>query len=216
MSGYWRYTVIGAAVLYSALLYLVERKTKDFPKTENKWQRGYLFCTPLILLFFAAFFLIAGKEQSVLDAWEKLALMSLLWVLAYIDARTKLIPNRYLILALGIKGGLLVVGLGMHGTDELRILFVELIACLILLLFCFLMRILSKGGLGMGDVKLLSLMPLFLAISASSGAAFYSLLVACLSSCFYLLTRKKGKKDVIPFTPAILTGTVIYLMISNL
>ena len=61
----------------------------------------------------------------------------------------------------------------------------------------------------MGDVKLISIMALFLGASGIVCAVFASLLISFIYCLIALIARKKHKKDIIPFAPSLLLGTYI-------
>lgn len=70
----------------------------------------------------------------------------------------------------------------------------------------------TDDAMGMGDVKLMAPIGLFLGWKLCFTALFISILLAGVSSMVLILLRKKSRKDTIPFGPFIVTGTFITIM----
>lgn len=88
-----------------------------------------------------------------------------------------------------------------------------LFGCLLLLL---LFSILSKGGLGMGDVKLVSAIGFMSGIACALYSMFLGMVVCTLVAVFLLIFRSKSMKDHIPFAPFIFAGFILYLLLTNI
>lgn len=91
----------------------------------------------------------------------------------------------------------------------------SLLGCLVCGLLLLLVSVLTKGGLGAGDIKL------FAGIGFLSGlyAVLYTLIFACtacgLMSVFLLLSRRKRRKDSLPMGPFILFGYVLMILMAS-
>jgi len=71
-------------------------------------------------------------------------------------------------------------------------------------LFFLLIIFLSKGGMGEGDVTLISSLGFILGIKDIFLTIFLSFVVGAIISVFLLITKIKGRKDPIPFGPFII------------
>ncbi len=82
--------------------------------------------------------------------------------------------------------------------------------CLVALL---LVSVLSRGGLGLGDVKVMTALGFLLGFYT----ALYTLIFSCFASTaaavLLLLTKKKTMKDAIPMGPFLYAGYVIVLLL---
>lgn len=67
----------------------------------------------------------------------------------------------------------------------------------------------SKGGVGMGDVKLLGTVGSYVGISSIMPVAFLTVLVSAFYSIALLLLKKISLKEEIPFAPFVLAGTIL-------
>ncbi|MDR9450072.1 MAG: prepilin peptidase [Acidimicrobiia bacterium] len=69
--------------------------------------------------------------------------------------------------------------------------------------------LIARGGFGMGDVKLAFLLGVFLAFrswDAFWSGIFLAFLIGGVVSILLLVTRRKGRKDAIPFGPPLIVG----------
>ena len=69
-----------------------------------------------------------------------------------------------------------------------------------------LLVIITKGSVGMGDVKLLCILSLLLYPFPFVMSLLVSLVVSFLYCVVALIARKKTRKDIIPFAPSLLVG----------
>lgn len=97
-----------------------------------------------------------------------------------------------------------------------RRLLSEGIAAAALLLASMLCRLCAKNSIGYGDMKLFIVMGLMLGLNGIWGAVFASLVLSFLLAVFLLVTKKKSRKDVIPFAPAIVLGTFVSVFLTGM
>ncbi len=70
----------------------------------------------------------------------------------------------------------------------------------------------TEDAMGMGDVKLMAPIGLFLGWKLCLTALFISVILAGITSVVLMLLRIKKKKDTIPFGPFIVTGTFVTIL----
>ncbi len=75
-----------------------------------------------------------------------------------------------------------------------------------------LVAILSRGGMGGGDIKLIAALGLFFGIKQILLTLVLSILIGAIISAFLLLTKKKSSKDAIPFGPFIAMAAYIVML----
>jgi Flp pilus assembly protein protease CpaA len=129
-------------------------------------------------------------------------LLVLSWI-ALIDARTHRIPNRQVFI-LSIVAFFAAVSEGYSFQEHL-------IAALIVLLFAGLLSIFC--GLGLGDVKLMGVLAMFVLPSQASTYKIFLFTVAITAMSYAVfLSRGDLRKSLqIPLAPAILCGTITAL-----
>lgn len=126
-------------------------------------------------------------------------LASLLIVISGIDLLTYLIPDSLVLVGLG--GGLLFLPAGDVSWQS------ALLGAVLgggLLLF---IALVSRGGMGGGDVKLGVILGLFLGWQQLLVALFLAVFTGALVGVLLVLLRKKGRRDAMPFAPFLALGT---------
>ena len=132
----------------------------------------------------------------------------LLLVIAVIDLNHNLILNR--LVYPGIVIVLIVSGFGSSLTIVPGIDKAAIGGAIGLGLF-LLIVILSRGGMGLGDVKMAALMGLMLGYPSIITAIFLAVVVGGLVALALMLTGVKGRKQTIPFGPFLALGAMLAL-----
>ena len=151
---------------------------------------------------------ITYKENSFLHNAELICLLSLLFLAANVDAREEIIPNTLVLAGLLLRVVFWVAELCTDPQYMWLTFKNEIIACAILGVFFFLCGLIVKGGVGMGDIKLILVMCLFQGLYGVISALFCALFAAFIIAVLLLITKKKTRKDAIPFAPSILLGAL--------
>jgi Flp pilus assembly protein protease CpaA len=132
-----------------------------------------------------------------------LVVISILAWISFVDLRTHRIPNRDVaILAIA---SIVAIKLEIYSLrDHLRISAIVLMILIALSFFC---------GLGMGDVKLVGVLTMFvLAPEAATYMTFLAVVAITASIHAIILSRGKLRKSLqIPLAPAIFCGTMMAL-----
>jgi leader peptidase (prepilin peptidase)/N-methyltransferase len=136
-----------------------------------------------------------------------LYLMSVSVALTIIDIETFRLPNRI------VLPSFVVVAVLLAGSSALRFDFTQLVRALIagavLLVFYFLLRLVSRGGMGLGDVKLAPTLGLALGWLSWQNlivGAFMPFIVGGLFSVVLLLRKRVAMKTRVPFGPWMILG----------
>ena len=98
----------------------------------------------------------------------------------------------------------------------LSYLLTEVIASAVLFLVAVLCALIVKNSIGGGDMKLFVVMGLLLGLQGTWGAIFLSLIVSFIVAVALLITRKKSRKDAIPFGPALAAGTYLSIFLTGM
>jgi len=91
---------------------------------------------------------------------------------------------------------------------------IELASWVGIFLFYYLIIIISKGGMGGGDLKLSVYLGIFLGFPASIYAIYYGFLVGGIFALILLISGRKGLKAKIPFGPFLVIGALTTLLIN--
>ena len=131
-------------------------------------------------------------------------------VLAVIDLDVKRLPNRVLYPGTAIAVVLLGAGALLDGTAERLVPAIAGGAAYFGGLL--LIALLARGGFGMGDVKLAFLLGVFTAYRSGGSlavAAFSAFVLGGVVAIVLLMVRRAGRRDMIPFGPALVAGAWI-------
>lgn len=185
-------------------------------KREGIWAEGKNTCLRCItgaLLYLAAAILFGQYGYSVWKQERYYILMCALPVLALTDKRSRRIPNCYLailcVLRLFVLAGELAAypalwiefaahaGIGAAGS------FVLMMAAYVL----------SREKIGLGDVKLITVMGFYLGFSLNYTVLILSLVFAAVWGLSKVWTKKMKLKDSIAFAPFIKAGLYTALLL---
>jgi leader peptidase (prepilin peptidase)/N-methyltransferase len=134
-------------------------------------------------------------------------------LLALIDLRHRLLPNRVVVPALG-AGVVLLLGAALLGGDWPALARACGAAAVLFAVFLVL-ALLAPAGLAMGDVKLAAVLGLHLGwvgwpgVVLGTAAGF---VVQAAAALVLLAARRVGRKGELPFGPAMLVGALIALL----
>src|SRR3989338_2853414 len=79
----------------------------------------------------------------------------------------------------------------------------------------YLIAILSMGGMGGGDIKLIAMIGSFLGWEKVLLTIFLGSLSGSIIGIILIILRKKGRKDTIPFGPFLSLGTIVSIFFGN-
>ena len=137
------------------------------------------------------------------------AIRYLLFLIAWNDGKKKRIPNKILKVLLGIRCVLMVLEWLRFPKLGLALLMSAALGALLGGGVFLLAHFIAKGGVGMGDVKLLAVIGTYVGSGSIMAAAFLSVMVSAIYSVVMLLLKKIKLKEEIPFAPFIFVGTAL-------
>lgn len=161
-------------------------------------------------------FLAGYYKLGTVDILRTLLILGVLWASAWTDACAFLIPNR--VVAMGAVAGVLVMLaeiLQNPGMVLYRVVNTAAAAAA-MLIASLLCRLISPRSIGMGDVKLLTVMGICLGMGLVWSAVFCSLIVLFCYCCFLLLTKRAAKSDSVPLAPFLLLGTLAAAFVTGI
>jgi leader peptidase (prepilin peptidase)/N-methyltransferase len=147
--------------------------------------------------------------QSVVFA----LLATSLLIISFIDLAHKIIPD--VITLPGIVAGILISSLvTLVGLGNSTLVGLGSAALGVVLgggLF-FLVAVLSRGGMGGGDIKLIAMIGAFLGWRAVLVTIFLGALSGAMVGIGLMLLYKKGRKDPLPFGPFLALGALLAMV----
>ncbi|SFF92980.1 type 4 prepilin peptidase 1 . Aspartic peptidase. MEROPS family A24A [Desulfotomaculum arcticum] len=164
---------------------------------------------PLVELFSGIMFLLVFiKHGFGLPSLMLWVLVSILIIAAVIDIYHRIIPDGLVIT--GVLAGIPLTVI--QSPDKL---INGLIGFLIAGIIMLAIAVVSKGGMGGGDIKLSALMGLYLGWRGVLLALFISFFFGGMTGIFLLLSGRKGRKDPVPFGPFLALGAVLTALWGN-
>lgn len=168
------------------------------------------------LLVCAAALRLFGAEVPPLTCGRLLMTAVLLhWAMA-VDRKTHRIPNGLVLVMLG-AGALPLAAefVWMPGNFRGQLLSSAIGLAGFLVVF-YLMSRMTRGGLGMGDVKLIAAEGWLVGFVVTLWATVFSLMLCSIGAVFLILFKKRNSSDQIPFGPFLFYGYILSLLICNL
>ena len=129
------------------------------------------------------------------------------------DLRTKRIPNRLLGAMLAAWLLVLVPQLFLQTEQALLLLLDGAIGFLLGGGLFLIVYLVSRKGLGGGDVKLMAVSGLYLGFTGTLPAMLYGAVLAAVTGIVLILIKKVGRRDTIPMAPFLYVGMVLTMLI---
>lgn len=150
-------------------------------------------------VLFAFSFWIFGFTPELLIA---LLFVSLLVIITVSDIAYMLIPDKVL-----LPFALLL--LVLRFIIPLDPWWDSILGAVVGFLLLFLIAVVSKGGMGGGDIKLFFVIGLVLGTTGTLLTLFLASLIGAIAGIFQLRIKKAGRKTPVPFGPSIALGALI-------
>lgn len=166
----------------------------------------YILITALIVFNLIWGYILFTKFGFILYYFSIYLLINILLIIAIIDYKTKYIPDILILvlLALGMWTMFVIPDVSFYNP---------LLTSIILFLVLLIANKVSKDSIGMGDVKLIPVISLFLGFSNIFSVIFISLLLSLIFGVILIIKDKKDIKTEIPFVPFIFIGVLLNLLL---
>lgn len=196
------------------LWYLEKQEISGWEKFQE-W-KIFFWLSAVLLILLGVRLAWAYPGQAVLFQCKRMGCMALLAAAAAVDFRQKVIPNHLLLSGVAVRVVLLAAELIFEREEIVATILSELLGAVGIFFVCMVFLLLMKNSIGMGDVKLFMVMGLYLGLYSMMNAIMSSLVIAFISAVILLLAHRKGKKDSLPFAPAVLAGTYLSIFLTGI
>lgn len=157
---------------------------------------------PLVELLTGVLFLLVYRRFGpTWEGAEAAILLGALLIISFIDLEHKLVPD--LITVPGIVAGLLF-SLLVPPAQFLNSLYGVVLGGGLF----YLIALVSRGGMGGGDIKLIAMIGAFVGWKLTLVAMFAAILLGSLVAVALLILKLKRRKDMIPFGPFLALGAL--------
>ena len=185
---------------------------------ENRYRPYYKWCRELyyknishmaVSILLPILYLLLYKGYGATMEFVKYSLLLAVLSAASIkDLQSKTIPNKLVIFGLITGVALAVIRLDAN----------VLINCVLGLIAAGgvlgLVNFVTKGGIGMGDIKLFACAGVFLGLSKVMSAMLVSIVASGIFGAILLIFRLSSRKGTIPFAPFVLAGAILSVLYS--
>lgn len=132
-----------------------------------------------------------------------------LLVIGMVDAREQLIPHGLTIPGFAAWMIWILLDTGIRGDSLQAALFFSLGGCLMGGGLFFLCRMITKDGVGMGDVRVFGILGLLYGMNDTFSIVFFTILLMAVYGIGVVLCKKKSMKSHIPMGPFILAAYIL-------
>lgn len=173
----------------------------------KEWSKiKFLVFLPVILV---SYIVIKGSAQIPTVLVLRFVLLSAGYVAAWIDWKEKRVPNK-LVICFGAAWFLVLAPLALYDPDTaISIGISGIVGFLIAFAVLMTVYIVSRKGLGGGDVKLMSVASLYLGYDGALSALLYGSVLSALTALLFIAMKKMTPKDSIPLVPFLYIGILI-------
>jgi len=202
-------------ILFVSFLYLAKRYKKSNKEllltTVRNHKKYTAFSLVICILIFAgsvAFSILFGVDKlELLLKWDTLLVGT--FVVSITDWKEKKIPNLVIGTMLAVRLCFLIYEAVSNFDYIKQVLIYPLLGAAIGTVIMFVAMLISRKGVGMGDVKLFLTIGAYVGSSMIIPTLFYTFLISAIVGIFLLITRKAKLKDSIPMAPFAFAGVAI-------
>ncbi len=180
---------------------------------EMERNKTIVFYSMICVVFsIVCFFILINYDYPIIRILRYLFLINMLITLAYIDYKKRIIPNKILLIMLGIRIAFIAIECLLY-KDLINSIVLSAFLGLITGSGVFLIAsFIIRNSLGMGDIKLMGVIGFYVGISDLFSCMLFSLIISLIVGCILIITKKITSKDFIPFAPFLALGTVLTLL----
>lgn len=161
---------------------------------------------PLVELLTGLMFIFAFiKFGLTFEFLSAIILITCLMITTFIDLEHQIIPDKVVLPSLAAG---LVLNIIFHREDFYNYLLGFILGGGII----FLIVVLSRGGMGGGDIKLFATVGMFLGFRLTLLALLLSFVLGSVVGLILIILKLKNMKDAIPFGPFIALASVISML----
>ena len=218
----WTVLILAAPLLAAAAVWYqkayidgAKPKVLDALKAHKK-----MYAVITLLYLGMTVFLLVTQDAKQLHT-DLLIQNLLLWdglvCLSVTDLRVKKIPNPVTLLLLLLRVGFMLFGILAKQDDPKKVVLGSLIGLLFGGGFMLVCMLISRGGIGAGDMKIFAVIGLYFGLTGVIEIMIFSMLFSAICAIGMLIFRKAKMKSTLPMAPFILSGlTVYYLLLTNM
>lgn len=189
--------------------------SESFTSKEISKVEKIILLVVVALLCFASTMKIMDKVHDIIGIIKMLVCLLGLLGAACFDYREHRIPN---IFPLSIAiAAVLLLGLGVLAEQVGAIAYITtgVVSSVVCGLILVVASVITKQGIGAGDIKLICAIALIAGVYTVMGTLFFGVLACSIYGIIALILKKKSVSSAVPFGPFLLLGYVLTLFLIN-
>lgn len=131
---------------------------------------------------------------------------------ACVDFREHRIPNIFPLFMAGLGIVFLTLGFILSQDGAVSYVISSIFATVCTALCLLIASLLTKHGIGAGDIKLLCALSIIGGANVVGGTVFFGMIICALTAAVLLISKKKNMKESLPFGPFIYLGFIISVL----
>ena len=167
-----------------------------------------IFCAGFFIIMFV-WLVVVASTLSAFSLIRTALLIFLSYIAMVFDINTKRIPNMLVIVMIAVWLMLIVPMLFLDIENGIRLLADSLYGLMIGGGLFLLVYLLSRKGLGGGDVKFMAAAGLYLGFAETVPVILYGTVLAAVVGLVLILLKKINRKDAMPLAPFLFIGIMI-------
>jgi len=175
--------------------------------------RVALYLTGLIAVL-AVWFILYPGELSVFALIKTALLIILSYIAMIFDIKSKRIPNKLVLLMIAGWIVLIAFALSFNTESGVKLLIDSTFGLLTGGGMFLLVYLMSRKGLGGGDVKFIAAAGLYLGLANTINTILFGSILAAITGLTLILLKKIKRKDTIPLAPFMFMGIMITVFIT--
>ena len=162
-----------------------------------------------IPLLITLYLLTRSGEIDTFFSLTNILMIAFGYVAAFIDFKHRKIPNRLILAMLGTWGLIMMPQLVMRSGEAVDLLINSGLGFLVGGGLFLAVYIISRKGLGGGDVKFMAASGLYMGLFGIIPVIVYGMLLAAVTGGVLMLLKRVGRKDTMPLVPFLYVGILL-------
>ena len=202
------FCVVFMLITYAVTLYMYKKRYGNIYSGQN-----ILLISTYLMIGITIGILYRIYAYDIFKSFKALTVISVSLIIAGIDYREKIIPNEAIVCILSIACVLMIINAFTNTVEALAIFIDSIVAMLIGVLLFAASKVISKNGVGMGDIKLVGALGLYLRTYALMGVLLVALISIAIYGLIKIISKSATAKDEIPFGPFVAFGVITCMML---
>lgn len=202
--------IICAGAGFAAGIYLGRRQLLRWEICDRKNLIWLVLGT--VIIFIPGYYLMHIYGYHLLKMIRYWCLMYALLLLALLDSRKKIIPNKALLVLVGVRTLLMAAECICFPQLSMEIILSAAVGLIGGGLLFLIAGIIARKGIGMGDVKMIAVMGYYLGFQVLMSNLIITMTLTVFAGLAVLIMKKASLRSEMPFAPFAAIGTIITIL----